>query len=77
MTIASTQFAQDEVGFNLKNLPVPAAVAALVTGFALVAGLMVGPGGNSFIGEQGLKGIRKWRVVAKGRHRVDGVAYGS
>jgi len=50
MTIASTQFAQDEVGFNLKNLPVPAAVAAFVTGFALVAGLMVGPGGNSFIG---------------------------
>ncbi|MAZ14343.1 MAG: hypothetical protein CL754_04280, partial [Chloroflexi bacterium] len=50
MTIASTQFAQDEVGFNLKNLPVPAGVAAFVTGFALVAGLMVGPGGNSFIG---------------------------
>tara|TARA_B100000809_G_scaffold120536_1_gene118765 strand:+ start:898 stop:1836 length:939 start_codon:yes stop_codon:yes gene_type:complete len=50
MTIANTQFAQDEVGFNLKNLPVPAAVAALVAGFALVAGLMVGPGGNSFIG---------------------------
>ena len=41
MTIANTQFAQDEVGFNLKNLPVPAAVAAFVTGFALVAGLMV------------------------------------
>ncbi len=50
MTTASTGFSEDEVGFNAKNLPIPAAVAALVAGFALVAGLITGPGGNSFIG---------------------------
>ena len=50
MTTASTQITQDELGFSLKNLPVPAAVSALVAGFALVAGLIVGPGGNGFIG---------------------------
>lgn len=50
MTISSTEFAQTEVGFNQKNLPIPAAVAIVVTVFALIAGLIVGPGGNSFIG---------------------------
>ena len=50
MATASPEFSQDEIGFNPKNLPVPAAVAALVAGFALVAGLVVGPGANSFIG---------------------------
>ena len=49
MTTASTQFTQDEIGFSLKNLPVPATVAALVAAFALIAGLLVGHGGNSFI----------------------------
>ena len=50
MTTASAQFTQDELGFNVRSLPVPATVAALVAGFALVAGLIVGPGGNGFIG---------------------------
>lgn len=50
MTSASTGYTQDEVGFNPKNLPIPAAVAAAVATFALVAGLIVGPGANSFIG---------------------------
>ena len=49
MATASPDFSQDEVEFNPKNLPVPAAVALLVAGFALVAGLIVGPGANSFI----------------------------
>ena len=49
MTTSSAQFTQGEIGFNLKNLPVPAAVAALVAGFAMVAGLIVGPGANGFI----------------------------
>jgi cytochrome c biogenesis protein CcdA len=50
MTTTSVGFSQDEIGFNPKNLPIPAAIAALVAGFALVAGLITGPGGNSFIG---------------------------
>ncbi|MEE8046830.1 MAG: hypothetical protein V3T49_08320, partial [Dehalococcoidia bacterium] len=50
MTTTSTGFAQTEVGFNTKNLPIPATIAAVVALFALIAGLMVGPGGNSFIG---------------------------
>jgi cytochrome c biogenesis protein CcdA len=50
MSTASTGFPQDEVGFNPKNLPIPAIVAALVAGIALVAGLIAGPGANSFIG---------------------------
>ncbi|MCZ6539951.1 MAG: cytochrome c biogenesis protein CcdA [Chloroflexi bacterium] len=49
MTTSSTQFSQDEIGFQLRNLPVPAAVAALVAVFAVVAGFIVGPGANSFI----------------------------
>ena len=49
MTTSSTQFTQDEIGFNIKNLPIPAAVAALVAGFAVVAGLIIGPGANGFI----------------------------
>ncbi len=49
MTTASTQLTQDEIGFSLKSLPVPGAAAALVAGFALIAGLLVGPGGNGFI----------------------------
>ena len=50
MTTASTGFSQDEVGFNPKNLPIPATIAALIAGLALVAGLIVGPGANDFIG---------------------------
>ncbi|NQW19214.1 MAG: cytochrome c biogenesis protein CcdA [Chloroflexi bacterium] len=50
MTTASTGLTQDEIGFNPKNLPIPATIAALVAGFALIAGLMVGPGANNFIG---------------------------
>ncbi|MDP6666374.1 MAG: cytochrome c biogenesis protein CcdA [Dehalococcoidia bacterium] len=50
MTTTSTQFTQDEVGFKLKNLPVPAIAAALITGIALAAGLVVGPGANGFVG---------------------------
>jgi cytochrome c-type biogenesis protein len=49
MAIASTQIPQDELGFSVKNLPIPLSAALLVAGFALVAGLIVGPGGNSFI----------------------------
>lgn len=50
MTTASTGMLQDEVGFNPKNLPIPATIAALVAGIALVAGLIAGPGANTFIG---------------------------
>ena len=50
MTTASTGFSQDEVGFNPKNLPIPATISALIAGLALVAGLIVGPGANDFIG---------------------------
>ena len=50
MSSVSTEFSQEQIGFNPKNLPIPAALAALVTGLALVAGLIVGPGANSFIG---------------------------
>ncbi|MBN4059324.1 hypothetical protein JYT32_00215 [Dehalococcoides mccartyi] len=50
MTTASTQLSQDEIGFSVKNLPVPAAIAALVAVVAVVAGLIVGPGANGFIG---------------------------
>ncbi|MDG0866299.1 cytochrome c biogenesis CcdA family protein [Candidatus Lucifugimonas marina] len=50
MTTASTDFSQEEVGFNPKNLPIPATVAAFIAGLALVAGLIVGPGANDFIG---------------------------
>ncbi|HJP28320.1 MAG TPA: cytochrome c biogenesis protein CcdA [Dehalococcoidia bacterium] len=49
MTPVSTKFSQEEVGFEPKNLPIPATVAALVAGFAFVAGLIAGPGTNSFI----------------------------
>jgi cytochrome c-type biogenesis protein len=50
MTTASTGFSQEEIGFSVKNLPIPAAVAGVVALVALVAGLIVGPGANSFIG---------------------------
>lgn len=50
MTITSTDFAQTEIGFNPKNLPLPAAAAALVAGIALIAGLIIGPGANDVIG---------------------------
>lgn len=50
MTTASTQITQGEDGFSAKNLPLPAATAALVAVFALIAGLVAGPGANSFIG---------------------------
>ena len=49
MTTVSTGFAQEEIGFNPKNLPIPAAVAGLVALIALVAGLITGPGANSAI----------------------------
>jgi cytochrome c biogenesis protein CcdA len=51
MTSASSGFAQDEIGFNAKNLPLPATIAVLVAIIALVAGLIVGPGGNTFVGK--------------------------
>ena len=51
MATASTGFTTDEVGFNPKNLPLPAAVAVLVAIIALVAGLIVGPGANSVVGQ--------------------------
>jgi len=50
MSSLSTEFSQDAVGFNPKNLPIPAAIAAFIAGIALVAGLIVGPGTNRFIG---------------------------
>jgi cytochrome c-type biogenesis protein len=50
MTTASTGFSTDEIGFNPKNLPIPATIAAAVAVLALVAGLIVGPGANDFIG---------------------------
>ena len=49
MTTATTGFAQEEIGFNPKNLPIPAAVAGMVALIALVAGLITGPGANSAI----------------------------
>ena len=51
MTIASKGFTSDEVGFSAKNLPLPAAVATLVAIIALIAGLVVGPGANSVVGQ--------------------------
>ena len=50
MSSVSTESSQEQIGFNPKNLPIPAAIAALIAGLALVAGLIVGPGANSFIG---------------------------
>ncbi len=50
MTTSSTGFSTDEIGFNPKNLPIPATIAAAVAVVALVAGLIVGPGANGFIG---------------------------
>ncbi|MDA1279504.1 MAG: cytochrome c biogenesis protein CcdA [Chloroflexi bacterium] len=50
MTTSSAGFTSQEIGFNARNLPLPAAVAALVAGIALVAGLIAGPGANGFIG---------------------------
>jgi cytochrome c-type biogenesis protein len=49
MTSMSSGFTTDEIGFNRKNLPIPAAVAAVVAGAALIAGLIVGPGANEFV----------------------------
>ncbi len=49
MTTVSTSVTTDEVGFNAKNLPIPAAIAGLVALVALVGGLIVGPGANSII----------------------------
>jgi cytochrome c-type biogenesis protein len=49
MSSVSTESSQEQIGFNPKNLPIPAAIAALIAGLALVAGLIVGPGANSFI----------------------------
>ena len=51
MTKGNTEITQEQVGFNARNLPLPAFVASLVTIFSLVAGLLVGPGANGFIGE--------------------------
>jgi cytochrome c-type biogenesis protein len=50
MTTASTDFSSEEIGFNPKNLPIPATIAAIVAVGALIAGLIVGPGANEFIG---------------------------
>jgi cytochrome c biogenesis protein CcdA len=50
MTTVSTGITSDEIGFNPKNLPIPAAIAGAVALIALIAGLIVGPGANSFIG---------------------------
>lgn len=49
MTATGSQFIDQELGFNPKRLPAPAAAAALVSGIAVVAGLISGPGHNSFI----------------------------
>jgi cytochrome c-type biogenesis protein len=49
MTTASTEFSTDEVGFNTKKLPIPAAIAGAIAVLALIAGLVVGPGANGFI----------------------------
>ncbi len=51
MTKGNTEITQEQVGFNARNLPLPAFVASLVIIFSLVAGLLVGPGANGFIGE--------------------------
>ena len=51
MTKGNTEITQEQVGFNARNLPLPVFVASLVTILSLVAGLLVGPGANSFIGE--------------------------
>jgi cytochrome c biogenesis protein CcdA len=50
MTTASTDFSTEEIGFDPKNLPIPATIAAIVAIGALIAGLIVGPGANEFIG---------------------------
>ena len=51
MTKVSIEITQEQSGFNAKNLPLPAFVALLITTLSLVAGLLVGPGANSFIGQ--------------------------
>lgn len=50
MSSANQSFSTEEIGFSAQNLPIPATVAAAVALFALIAGLIVGPGANSFIG---------------------------
>ncbi len=49
METESQRASNIEVGFNPRHLPVPATIAILVTCFATIAGLAVGPGTNSFI----------------------------
>ena len=51
MTKVRIEITQEQVGFNAKNLPLPAFVALLITTLSLVAGLLAGPGTNSFIGQ--------------------------
>jgi len=50
MSSANQSFSTEEIGFSAQNLPIPATVATTVVLFALIAGLIVGPGANSFIG---------------------------
>jgi cytochrome c-type biogenesis protein len=50
MSSVSPEFQQDQIGFKPKNLPIPAAIALIVAGIALIAGLIVGPRANGFIG---------------------------
>jgi len=51
MTKVSIEITEKQSGFNAKNLPLPVFVALLITTLSLVAGLLVGPGANSFIGK--------------------------
>lgn len=49
MPLVSNELSQEQIGFNPKNLPIPAAIAAFVAVLALVSGLIAGPGTNSLI----------------------------